>query len=108
MFSEFRGPIGLEYGQRNLAKGPGAVNLDMGLAKIFPVVPERHINLIFRADAFNLLNHPNFSNPSAAPPSTTFDIVNNANPFGQITSTISPSGQIGDIRVAQFSLRLEF
>jgi hypothetical protein len=36
------------------------------------------------------------------------DIVNNISPFGQITSTISPSGQVGDIRVGQFSLRLEF
>jgi len=101
VYSEFRGPIGLEYGQRNLVKGPGAANLDLGLAKIFPILPAEHLNLTFRADAFNLFNHPNFSTP-------TLDIVNNASPFGQITSTISPSGQNGDYRVAQFSLRLEF
>ncbi|MGD0646522.1 MAG: carboxypeptidase-like regulatory domain-containing protein [Acidobacteriaceae bacterium] len=103
-YSYFRGPLGLEYGSRNLLKGPGAANLDMGLAKIFPIVPSRQINLTFRADAFNLFNHPNFANPGASVP----DIVNNASPFGQITSTISPSGQVGDIRVGQFSLRLEF
>ena len=102
--NEFRGPIGLEYGQRNLLKGPGAANLDMGLAKIFPIIPSKNVNLTFRADAFNIFNHPNFANPGGSVP----DIVNNASPFGQITSTISPSGQVGDIRVAQFSLRLEF
>jgi hypothetical protein len=103
-FSEFRGPIGLEYGQRNLLKGPGAANLDLSLAKVFPIIPAKNVVLTFRADAFNILNHPNFSNPGGSVP----DIVNNASPFGQITSTISPSGQVGDIRVAQFSLRLEF
>jgi hypothetical protein len=104
VYSEFRGPLGLEYGSRNVAHGPSATNLDIGLAKIFPVLPSRAINLIFRADAFNLFNHPNFANPGGSAP----DIVNNASPFGQITATISPSGQVGDIRVAQFSLRLEF
>ena len=103
-FSDFRGPIGLEYGQRNLLKGPGAANLDLSLAKVFPIIPAKNVVLTFRADAFNILNHPNFSNPGGSVP----DIVDNASPFGQITSTLSPSGQIGDIRVGQFSLRLEF
>jgi hypothetical protein len=49
--------------------------------------------------------------PKTATPGTTVsapDIVNNISPFGQILSTLSPSGQVGDIRVGQFSLRLEF
>ncbi len=103
-YSYFRGPLGLEYGSRNLLHGPGAANLDFGLAKIFPIIPSKNIDLTFRADFFNLFNHPNFQNPGASAP----DIVNSASPFGQITSTISPSGQVGDIRVGQFSLRLEF
>jgi len=101
VFNEFRGPLGLEYGQRNLFKGPGAFNLDLGLAKIFPIIPSRKVNLIFRADAFNLLNHPNFTNPNV-------NIVGNARNFGQITSTINYAGVLGDYRVGQFSLRLEF
>ncbi len=104
VYAEFRGPLGLEYGSRNITHGPGAFNLDLGLAKIFPIIPSKNVELTFRADAFNIFNHPNFANPGGSDP----DIVNNASPFGQITSTISPSGQIGDIRVAQFSLRLEF
>ena len=103
-YSFFRGPLGLEYGSRNLLHGPSAANLDLGLAKIFPIIPSKGINLTFRADFFNIFNHPNFANPGGSTP----DIVNNASPFGQITSTISPSGQVGDIRVGQFSLRLEF
>ena len=97
VLAEFRGPIGLEYGQRNLLHGPGAFNLDLGLAKVFPIIPAKHVNLTFRADAFNLLNHPNFGNP-------TLNIVTNASPFGQITGT---NGQ-QPFRVGQFSLRLEF
>ena len=108
VYSEFRGPLGLEYGQRNIAHGPHATNLDLGLAKIFPIIPSRNVNLTFRADAFNIFNHPNFNGPSGSAGTNMPDIVNDASPFGQITSTISPSGQNGDIRVAQFSLRLEF
>ncbi len=104
VLSEFRGPIGLEYGQRNLVRGPGAFFFDAGLAKTFPIVKER-LNLKFRADAFNLLNHPNFG-PLA------LNIVTNASNFGQITATsASPSSSAvtaDDARVAQFSLRLEF
>jgi hypothetical protein len=100
-FNLFRGPLGLEYGSRNLLKGPGATDLDLGLGKTFPIIPSKNINLIFRADAFNIFNHPNFSGPGT-------NIVGNASIFGQISSTISPAGQVGDIRVAQFALRVEF
>ncbi|HSY34631.1 MAG TPA: carboxypeptidase-like regulatory domain-containing protein [Acidobacteriaceae bacterium] len=104
--SFFRGPLGLEYGSRNLIHGPSATNLDLGLAKIFPIIPSKNLNLTFRADFFNLFNHPNFSNPGTTVSAP--DIVNNVSPFGQILQTLSPSGQVGDIRVGQFSLRLEF
>lgn len=104
VLAEFRGPIGLEYGQRNLVRGPGAFFFDAGLAKTFAIVPDR-LNLKFRADAFNLFNHPNFGAPA-------LDIVTNASNFGQITSTNqNPSSSAvaaDDARVAQFSLRLEF
>ena len=104
VLAEFRGPVGLEYGQRNLVRGPGAFFFDAGLAKNFPIIAEK-LNLQFRADAFNLFNHPNFGMPA-------LDIVNNASNFGQITSTnASPASSAvsaDDARVAQFSLRLEF
>lgn len=104
VLSEFRGPLGLEYGQRNLVRGPGAFFFDAGLAKTFAITPER-VSLQFRADAFNLFNHPNFGPPA-------LNIVTSASAFGQITSTIqtppSSAATQDDARVAQFSLRLEF
>jgi hypothetical protein len=104
VLQEFRGPIGLEFGQRNLVRGPGAFFFDAGLSKDFPLVKEK-LDLKFRADAFNVFNHPNFGPPA-------LNIVTNASSFGQITGTnASPSTSAvsaDDARVAQFSLRLEF
>jgi hypothetical protein len=97
--SEFRGPIGIEYGQRNNIRGPGAFFMDAGLGKQFPIVGDR-LNLTFRADAFNVFNHPVFGGG-------LLNIVNNASQFGQITSALrSNSGN--SARVAQFSLRLDY
>lgn len=93
--AEFRGPIGLEYGTRNLIRGPVYTDLDAGLEKKFAVIPAQHLNLTFRADAFNVLNHPSFGNPGVS-------IVGNAGHFGQIGGTSSAP------RVMQLSLRLEF
>jgi hypothetical protein len=99
VLSEFRGPIGIEYGQRNIMHGPGAFFLDAGLGKKFPILEDK-LNMIFRADAYDVLNHPVFG-------AGGLDIVNNASQFGQITGTSNgPDGQTR--RVAQFSLRLEF
>ena len=99
VLSEFRGPLGIEYGQRNIIRGPGAFFLDAGLGKQFPIL-ENKLNLNFRADAFNLFNHPDFGTGSV-------DIVNSASNFGQITGTVNGVDGIG-YRVAQFSLRLDF
>lgn len=97
--ADFRGPIGIEYGNRNILRGPGALFFDLGLGKTFPILEDR-LNLKFRADAFNVLNHPNFGTGG-------LNIVNNASQFGQITGTNSgPNNE--NARVAQFSLRLEF
>jgi hypothetical protein len=103
VLADFRGPIGLEYGQRNLVRGPGAFYFDAGLGKTFPIYEDK-INLKFRADAFNVLNHPVFGTPA-------MNIVGNASNFGQIGGTSTGLGQSagnGGARVAQFSLRLEF
>jgi hypothetical protein len=98
VLSEFRGPIGLEYGNRNILSGPGAFFMDAGLAKTFPII--RGVDLKFRADFYDVFNHPSFSTPGV-------NIVNNASQFGQITGTVSDPGGAG-ARVGQFSLRLEF
>ncbi len=91
--TEFVGPIGLQLGQRNNLRGPSAFYLDSGLLKVFALLPNERLNLKFRADFFNVLNHPVFALPNT-------DITSGS--FGQITSTASTA------RVGQFALRLEF
>jgi hypothetical protein len=104
VLSEFRGPIGIEYGQRNVIRGPGAFSMDAGLGKIFAIVEDK-VNLAFRADAFNVFNHPNFG-PGA------LNIVTDGSNFGQITGVNAAPSSLAvptdGARVAQFSLRLEF
>jgi hypothetical protein len=48
-----RHPVGFEMGARNNLRGPGFVDLDLGLGKTFPLYPKEGVNLKFRVDAFN-------------------------------------------------------
>ncbi len=96
--NDFVGPIGFQLGSRNNLRGPKYFDMDLGVAKNFPIVEDK-LNLKFRCDAFNAFNHPVFSTPSAL---NNLDITETAGPFGQITSTASSA------RVLQGSLRLEF
>jgi len=86
-------PFGGEIGNRNNLRGPSFVNFDLGVAKRFQMPWSESHAIQFRADAFNALNHTNFSDPAANINSPT---------FGQITA------QANDNRVMQFSLRYEF
>jgi Carboxypeptidase regulatory-like domain/TonB dependent receptor len=93
---------------RNFVRGFGAWQTDFALRRDFPL--HENLKLQFRAEAFNILNHPNFGtiNPSYCPegPSCT---------FGQATATLaqslgglSPLYQLGGARSMQFALRLVF
>ena len=42
-------------------RGPGQVNFDFSLLKITPITEKQNIQ--FRAEIFNILNHPNFTPP---------------------------------------------
>ncbi len=95
-FSDFEGPIGLQIGQRNDFRGPGSFNFDAGLAKSFAILPSDRLNLKFRGDAFNVLNHPTYGEPG-------LNIASDNN-FGQITGGPITYGP----RVLQVSARLEF
>jgi hypothetical protein len=67
-----------------LTYGPGMVNFDVSMAKTFKIAERKTIE--FRAEAFNVVNHFNPSNPNSA---LTFNYTNgnqtNAN-FGAITA----------------------
>jgi hypothetical protein len=75
---------------RNILNGPGFQNVNISLMKN-TALSER-INLQFRAEAFNLFNHPNFNLPDNFLGSPT---------FGRITSARDP-------RHIQFGLKLLF
>jgi len=80
---------------RNIIIGPKFTQLDLTLARSFPIPIHEHVSGQFRAEAFNLLNHPNFFNP------LTTGVQYGANGFGAITQANTP-------RDLQFSLRILF
>ncbi len=76
---------------RNSHTGPAAFNLDFSLFRNFQLSERMHA--IFRAEAFNLTNTPNFSNPHTGVTDPY---------FGHITGTSNGP------RSFQFGLQLEF
>ncbi len=79
---------------RDILFGPGQLNFDFSIIKNFKVGGFREAGSVqFRAEFFNAMNHPQFSNPA-----TTV----NAATFGQITTTsVAP-------RIMQLVLRYSF
>jgi len=57
-------------------KGPKSLNFDANLIKRFKITETKEFE--FRLDAINVLNHPNFGNPSTN--------INGNNTFGRITT----------------------
>ncbi len=91
-------------GQYNL-KGPGVLQLNMGLSRTFRVQERRTVQL--RGEAFNLLNHLNPNTPSGCTVNTASLAAAN---FGQITCDISGNNGLspGDYRVVQLALKFVF
>jgi hypothetical protein len=58
---------------RNLVYNPGFQNWNLGLFKSFYITERQRIQ--FRAEAYNFINHPNWSNPDMNPRSSTFGKV---------------------------------
>jgi hypothetical protein len=58
---------------RNILDGPGLQNLDLGFLKTFRM--SDRFNLQFRAEAFNALNHANFSAPNTKFGTSTFGVI---------------------------------
>lgn len=70
---------------RNIFRGPGLYNLDLSISKKFTVT--ERVSGQFRAEFFNVLNHPNFANPYGA--NNTFSHVDPSMPstFGYASAT---------------------
>jgi hypothetical protein len=100
-----RGTLG-----RNVLYGPGLFQIDLGLTKRVAIT--ERVGVIFRAEAFNIVNRANFGQPNA-----TLNVGGTAaaptlavpGAFGRIASVLN-SGATGSggARALQFMLRLEF
>jgi Carboxypeptidase regulatory-like domain len=84
--------------------GPRFVNTDFSLIKDFPLSFREGMNLQFRAEFFNLFNHPHFFLPGIA--GTGEQDINTPSSFGVISQTINQT--VNDARSIQFALKLRF
>ena len=88
--------IGTAFGnsEAGIANGPGQSNIDLGITRTVALAHlHEPINLLFRAEFFNMLNHPQFSNPNATYGSASFGIIS--------STSVNP-------RVGQLAVKLLF
>ncbi len=90
---------------RNDIAGFGLTQFDVSVAKKFPL--SERLRLQFRADAFNVLNHPNFTNPQGL---VFFGLIEqqSSEMLNQGLGGLNPLFQQGGPRSLQLSLRLTF
>ncbi|TCK71733.1 TonB-dependent receptor [Acidipila rosea] len=88
----FQAPAYGFYGdaRNGMIRGPGYTSVNLSLYKTFPI--KGRLNTEFRAEAFNVANHPNFKGVSTS--------LGSGN-FSQVTSA-------GDPRILEFALKLLF
>jgi len=95
---------------RNALRGFPLAQWDLAIHRDFPICDR--LRLMFRAELFNILNHPNFASPQSG--------IGNAD-FGMSTQTLADSlggnvgaggfnalYQLGGPRSVQFALKLQF
>ena len=83
---------------RNVGRAPGWYEIDTALQKSFAFTERTH--LLFRAEAFNLLNHPAYAAPASNVSSGSFGIITNVLNTGAVGT--------GTPRRIQLALRLTF
>ena len=94
---------------RNNLVGPGYVETDLGVMKETRIT--ERVSIQFRAELFNLFNHPNFNIPGATVFTAGSAATNYATPTRlgrQITSLVGSGGLSNVARQTQFSLKLLF
>ncbi len=99
-------PTGYGNAVRNSYRGPNYFNTDFSLRKNFRVTERMGLEL--GANAYNVLNHPNFQNPVNA--------TGNGGLFGQIVQTTSPpttpygafAGSLASARILQVMAKFTF
>ncbi|MGO8787197.1 MAG: carboxypeptidase regulatory-like domain-containing protein [Terriglobia bacterium] len=93
------GGYGTLYGTvaPNAIEGPGLANLDIALLKSGPIT--EWLKYQFRAEFFNILNHPSFDAPNGIPSGLDTTVTDST--FGQVNAANSP-------RNIQLALKLIF
>jgi hypothetical protein len=94
-----------EFGNmgRNIFRGPGFVNLDASIGKIWRL--NEKVRLQFRGEFFNLLNHPNFSPSSVGGDLTSPSSLGRANATPDIQAA-NPVVGSGGSRHIQLGVKL--
>lgn len=103
----FQAPPTLQQGSegRNDIPGFGLTQVDLSVSRKFSLT--ERVGLQFRADAFNLFNHPNFANPPAyVGVGATY--LESQHMLNQALGGLNPLFQEGGPRSLQLSLRLTF
>ncbi len=80
--------------------GPRFVDTDFSVIKDFPLSFRENTHLQFRAEFFNIFNHPQFYLPGFG--GTGEQDINTSSSFGVVSSTVN------NPRLAQFALQLRF
>jgi hypothetical protein len=102
---------------RNLLRGFGAAQWDFAVHREFAL--HESLKLQFRAEMFNVLNHPNFGSPSGTFLSPAFGgpagfglstqmLAQSLAPSGLGGGAFNPLYQIGGPRSMQFALKFQF
>jgi hypothetical protein len=94
---------------QNLWRDAGFKNWDMSVSKLFTI--KERLKAQVRVELFNVLNHPDFSNPSGGPGGGIQDPT--SQPFGFVgltPDTYSSNPQLGSggARAMQLGLKLSF
>jgi len=88
--------IGTAFGNSGtgIVNGPGQLNVDAAVMRSVPLSwPKEGSSLQFRAEFFNALNHPQFSNPNTTYGSSSFGIIS--------STSVNP-------RVVQLAFKMNF
>lgn len=106
------GPWPINMTARNAFRGPGFWNVDLSVDKKFPI--RERVNLEFRAEGFNVLNHHNLflqeATNDVSSNSSGVDSLGNPTPL-----VLASKGGIGnnggandETRFGQFALKVNF
>lgn len=84
---------------RNIIRGPGLQNWDLSFIKQFPIKDQMRFE--FRAEFFNIWNHPNLQFADGTTTNENFSTERGASQFGFPTASLPP-------RLVQFALKFYF